>query len=155
MAKKTQKPAMLVVGRLCRTAKWRFLRGLLRILLPVVHLLEELLRLLLVHKGQARQTFLQLERVEKDAVLVVTPCVEDLLVPHNSSVSGRDVHHLQPVRVSDCVIRQHHSALQARVCPFRSVGVCYVESSNGDGLDFVGRLGHEALDGFPVVFAEN
>ena len=53
----------------------------MRILLPLVHLLLELLRLLLVREAQPEHTLLALEAEEEDAVLVVGEGVVDLLVP--------------------------------------------------------------------------
>lgn len=55
------------------------------ILLSVVHLLFELLRLLLIHEAQAGDAFFQFEGVKKGAVMVVAPCVEDFLVPDDST----------------------------------------------------------------------
>lgn len=71
-----QTMVMLVRGSLRRASKRCLQRGLARVLLPVIHLLQELFGLLLVHKGQPRQTLFQLKRMKKDTVLVVTPCVE-------------------------------------------------------------------------------
>lgn len=69
--------------------------------------------------------------------------------------SYRNIHHLEPVGVSDQVVGQHNSALQSRVGPFRAIGICNVELGDGDGLDLVGLLGHEALDGVFVVVVED
>lgn len=69
------------------SAKPRLQCRLAGILLAVVHLLQELLRLLLVDEGQARQTLLQFEGMEEDAILVVVPVLKDLLIPDNTAVS--------------------------------------------------------------------
>jgi hypothetical protein len=113
-----------------------------------------LFRLLFVNERQSGQAFFQLEGVEEDAVLVVVPIFVDLLVPYHAAVSGRDVHHLDPVGVADKVVRQHDGTLQARVCPFRSVGMGYVEPSHADGMDLISLLGNKALDDLAVVVTE-
>ena len=89
-AKEASEQAMmvLVVVRRSSSSKRRLQRGLARILFPVVHLLQELLRLLLVDEGQAGLAFFQLKGMEKDAVLVVAPGFVDFLVPYYSSVCG-------------------------------------------------------------------
>lgn len=147
----SQQPVMLVMVRGRRASEGRPERGLASILFPVVHLLEKLFGLLLVHEGEPRQALLQLKGVKEDAVLVIAPCVKNLLVPYDPSISGRDIHHLQPVCVADEVIRQHDGALQTGVGPSRLVGIGDVEPRDGDGLDLVGGLGHEALDRLLVV----
>ena len=53
---------------------------------PVIHLLLELLRLLLVDERQAGEALFELKGVEKNAVLVVAPCVKDLLIPNDTLV---------------------------------------------------------------------
>jgi len=58
------------------------------VLFPVIHLLQELLGLLLVNEGQTRQAVFKLESVEEDTILVVPPCVVNLLIPYHTSVSG-------------------------------------------------------------------
>ena len=58
----------------------------MRILLPLVHLLLELLGLFLVHKRQTSHALLQLETVKEGPVLVVGEGVVDLLIPEDSSV---------------------------------------------------------------------
>ena len=65
------------------------------------------------------------------------------------------VHHLQPVCVTDQIVGEHYGSLQACVCPSRFIRMRYVESSNGDGMDFVGLFRNEALDGFLVVVIQN
>lgn len=151
----SQQAMMLLLTLRRHPPEGSLLCSLACVLFPVVHLLQELLRLFLVDERQPRQTLLHFEGVEEDAILVVVPCIVDFLVPYHSSVSGRDVHHLQPVSVANEVIRQHNGTLQARVGPFGSVGVGYVEPGDGDGLDLVGLLGDEALDCLLVIFLEN
>lgn len=68
------------------SAEWGIPGCLACVLLPVVHLLLELLGLLLVDERQAGEAFLELEGVKEDAVLVVVPCVVDLLVPYHASI---------------------------------------------------------------------
>ncbi len=89
-AKEASKQAMmvLVVVRRSSSSKRRLQRGLACILFPVVHLLQELLRLLLVDEGQAGLALFQLKGMEKDAVLVIAPVFVDFLVPYYSSVCG-------------------------------------------------------------------
>lgn len=84
----SEKTVVLVVVCLRCATEGCLASSLAGVLFPVVHLLEKLLGLLLVDKGQAGQAFLELESVEEDAVLVVAPSVEDLLVPNDSPVSG-------------------------------------------------------------------
>lgn len=69
--------------------------------------------------------------------------------------SYRNIHHLEPVGVSDQIVGQDDGALQSRVGPFRAIGICNVELGDGDGLDLVGLLGHEALDSVFVVVVED
>lgn len=76
------------LDRLTVTSKGRVFGGLASILLSFVHLFLELLGLFLVHERQPSQALLELEGVEKGAVLVILPCVEDLLVPYHSLVCG-------------------------------------------------------------------
>lgn len=71
----------------CGASKRCLYRSFARILLPIVHLLHELLRLFLVDEGQSCETFLELKGMEEGPILVIVPCVVDLLIPYNSSVS--------------------------------------------------------------------
>lgn len=84
----SEKTMVLVVVCLGCASEWCLAGSLAGVLFPVVHLLEELLGLLLVHEGQTGQTLLELKGMEEDAVLVVAPSVEDLLIPNHSPVSG-------------------------------------------------------------------
>lgn len=123
-----------------------------RILLPLVYLLLELLCLFLIRKAETRQAVLELESVEERPVLVVGECVVDLLIPQNTSVGGRDVHELDEVGVAHEIIGEDRSALQAGVGP--SVAVVWVgnvELCNGDSVDLVGSLRHGTLDSLLVV----
>lgn len=61
--------------------------------------------------------------MEENTVLIVVPRIENLLIPDDASISGRYIHHLQPVGVAHKVIGEHYGALQASVCPFRAVRV--------------------------------
>ncbi len=45
--------------------------------------------------------------------------------------------------------------MQASVRPFRAVRVGDVELGDSDGMDLVGLLGHETLDGLAVVVIQN
>jgi hypothetical protein len=87
-SEKASEKSMVLVVNGSGPSKWRLDCCLACILFPVVHLLQELLCLLLVDKGQSGQAFFQLKGVEKDTVLVVAPIFEDFLVPNHSSVSG-------------------------------------------------------------------
>lgn len=76
----------VLLGWLLRgTAKWCRSRRFACILFAVVHLLFELLGLLFVDKAQASKAIFQLKGVEKGSVLVITPCVEEFLVPNDSA----------------------------------------------------------------------
>jgi hypothetical protein len=79
---------LVVTGAGCRAPEARFLGGLACILLPLVHLLQELLRFLLIHKRQSSEALFQLKSVEEDAILAVPPILENLLIPYYSSVPG-------------------------------------------------------------------
>lgn len=125
------------------------------VLFPVVHLLLELLRLLFVNEAEPGEAFLHFEGMEKGAVMVVTPRIKDLLIPNNSSRSRGYVHHLQPVRMADQIVGEDNCALYTGVGPFLPARVGDVELSNSDGMDFVGLLRHESLDGIFVVIAQN
>lgn len=67
----------------------------------------------------------------------------------------RDIHHLEPVRVANEVIRQHDGSLEPRIRPFRGTGIGDVEPGDSDCLDLVGLLGDESLDGVLVVVVED
>lgn len=67
----------------------------------------------------------------------------------------RDIHHLEPVRVADEVVRQNYGSLEPRVRPFRGIGIGNVEPGDSDSLDLVGLLGDESLDGVLVVIVED
>jgi len=79
---------MLVMARRRCASKGRFGGSLAGVLFPVVHLLQELFRLFLVDERQPCKTFFQFEGVEKDAILVIAPCVEYFLIPYDTAVSG-------------------------------------------------------------------
>jgi hypothetical protein len=129
---------------------------LARVLLPLVHLLLEGARLLLVDKRQAGHALLELEGMEEGAVLVVLERVVDLLVPDHPSIRRGDVDQLDPKGVADQVVGQHGGALQARVGPSSPVlRVHDVQAGDGDGLDLVRGLGHGPLDRLLVGVGEN
>jgi hypothetical protein len=91
----------MLVGRLSSASKGCRLRSSACVLFSLVHLLFELFGLLLIDEAQASQAFLEFKGMEESSILVVVPCVEDLLVPNNSSVGGRDIDHFDPVRISN------------------------------------------------------
>ena len=126
---------MLVVS-LHSSTKRLCLRSFAGILFSVCHLLQELLSLLVVGKGETSNTILDLEAVKEDSVLAVTPLLVDFLVPEDTSrgwlgrvvskwgmiehelCTYRNINQFYPVGVSYQVIREHYSSLQAGVCPF-------------------------------------
>ena len=57
--------------------------------------------------------------------------------------------------MSNEVVGQDDGALQAGVCPLGTVGIGDKKLRDGDGLDLVGLLGHEPLDGVLVVVVQN
>ena len=65
--------SVLVGGGLAAAAEGGLLRGAARVLLPVLHLLQEERGLLLVDEGEAGDAVFYLEGVEKGAILVVGP----------------------------------------------------------------------------------
>ena len=114
----------LAIPRLRRPARKRLVpRILMRILLPLVHLLLELLRFLLVRKTQPEHALLALEAEEEDAVLVVLEGVVDFLVPYHAAIGRGDVDELDPEGVADCVVGENCGALQAGVRPSCAIGV--------------------------------
>lgn len=122
----TSKQAMFMMATLVllRCTSKRCLQcSLARILLSVVHLLQKLLRLFLVDKGQSGKTVFEFEGVEEHSVLVISPCVVYFLIPDDSSISWRYVHHLNPVRVSHQVIGEHYGPLKSSVGPLVSIRV--------------------------------
>jgi hypothetical protein len=82
-------------------AKGLALGVLVGVLFAVIELLLECSGFLLVGKRQTSQAILEFKGMEESSILVVVPCVEDLLVPNNSSVGGRDIDHFDPVRISN------------------------------------------------------
>jgi hypothetical protein len=154
VTKETTEQAVFL-GRLSATAEMLRSCRAAGILLALVHLLFELLGLLLVDEAQPRQALLELKGVEKGAVLVVHPGVEDLLVPNDTTAGLRDVHHLEPVGIADQIVGEDDCALEACIGPFCRVRVCYIESCDADSLDLVGLLGHVSLDGVLVLVAKD
>jgi hypothetical protein len=138
------------------TRKRLALGRLVRILLPLINLLLELLCLFLICKAQAGQTVLQLEGVEECPVLVVLERVVDFLVPEDTTVGGRDVDQLDEVGVTHKIIGEDGSALESSVDPSTSFfRVGDVEFGNGNSVDLVGSLGHSALDSLLVVVGQD
>lgn len=76
----------MLVGRLSSASKGCRLGSSACVLFSLVHLLFELFGLLFVDEAQASQAFLEFECMKKSSVLVVIPCIEDLLVPNDSSI---------------------------------------------------------------------
>jgi len=140
-----------------RPARKRLALGIfVRILLPLINLLLELLCLFLIRKAETRETVLELESVEERAILVVGECVVDFLIPQNTTVGGRDVHKLDKVGVAHEIIGEDRSALQASVGPSVAVvWVSNVELGNGDSVDLVGGLRHGTFDSLFVVVRED
>jgi len=99
------------------TGKGLTLGILMRILLPLLHLLPKLLRLLLIREAESKQRILPLEGVEERPVLVILEGIVDLLIPDHASIRGADVYELDPERVAHQVVREYGSALQAGVGP--------------------------------------
>lgn len=142
---------------LCGTTCERLAFGVfVRILLPLINLLLELLCLFLIRKAETRKTVLELESVEERAILVVGECVVNLLIPQNTTIRGRDVHKLDKVGVAHEIIGEYRSALQASVGPSVAVvWVSNVELGNGDSVDLVGGLRHGTFDSLLVVVRED
>ena len=138
---------------LCRTTRERLAFGIfVRILLPLVNFLLELLCLFLICKAETRETVLELESVEERPILIVGECVVDLLIPQNTTVGGRNVDQLDEVGVAHQIIGEDRGALQAGVGPSVAVvWVSNVELGNGDSMDLVGSLRYGTLDSLLVV----
>lgn len=81
------------------------------ILLPLVHLLLEGPRLLLVDKRQSGQTLFEFEGMEKGSILIVLKGVVDLLIPYHTPIRGGDIHQFDPKGVSDKIIAKDGGAL--------------------------------------------
>ncbi len=117
------------------------------VLFPLVHLLLEGARLLLVDEGQAGHALFQLKGMEKGTVLVILERIVDLLVPDHPPVRRRDVDQLDPESVSNQVVGQHRGALQSRVGPsVLTVREGDVQPGDGHSLDLVRGLGDGPLD---------
>lgn len=81
------------------------------ILLSLIHLLLELFGLLFVDEAQTSQAFFEFEGMEKGSVLVIVPRIENLLVPDNSSIGRRNIHHLDPVCISNQIVDERNGSL--------------------------------------------
>ena len=107
-----------VISRLRRPAReWLALSILVRILLPLVHLLLKLFRLLLIRKAQPEHAFFTLEAEEEDTILVVLEGIVDLLVPDHTAVGRSDIHKFDPEGITNQVVGQDGGALEASVGP--------------------------------------
>lgn len=87
--------------------------GPARVLLAVIHLLLELFGFLLVHKAQSSQAFLELEGVEEGPVLIIMPCVENLLIPDDAAGGWLER------QVSGWVVKQQDADLQVNSQRYR------------------------------------
>ena len=135
------------ISRLRRpTCKRLTPRILMRILLPLIHLLLKLLRLLLIRETQPKQTLLSLKGKEKRSVLIILESIVYLLVPNYAAVGGCDVHEFDPEGVAHEVVGEDCGASEARVGPSCAAGVGDVEFGDSDGVDFVGGFGDGAFD---------
>ena len=130
-------------------------RILMRILLPLIHLLLKLPRLLLVREAEPKTALLTLKTVEEGAVLEVLERVVDLLVPDDAAAGRADIDELEPEGVAHEVVGEDGGALQAGVLPLRAVGEGDVEFGDGDGVDLVGGFGDGALDRLLLVVAQD
>lgn len=63
----------------------------------------------------------------------------------------RDVDHLDPESVTDEVIGEDYSALQAGILPSVVVWICNVQLGDSDSVDLVGSLGDLSLDILLVI----
>lgn len=127
----------------------------MRILLPLIHLLLELLRLFLIREAQAKHTFLALEAVEECAVLVVGECIIYLLIPDDAAVGRRNVDEFQPERVAYQIVGQDYRALEPGEGPSLAARKRDVEFRYSDCVDLVGLFGYAALDCLFVVVGED
>lgn len=82
----TKTEETMLVGGLAVAAEGGSFGSPARVLLSVLHLLEEEGSLFLVDKRKAGEAVFDLEAMKEGAILVVGPCVEDLLVPNYSPV---------------------------------------------------------------------
>lgn len=67
----------------------------------------------------------------------------------------RYIYHLDPICIPHQVVGEHGGTLQACVGPFLPVGVCDVEPGDSYGLNLVGLLGDDSLDGLLVLLAQD
>ena len=125
------------------------------ILLALIHFLLELPCFFLVDKGQAGHALLELEGMEKGAILVILEGVIDFLVPDDTSVGRGDVDHLQPEGIPDEVIAEDGGALETCIGPSVTSGVSNIESRYSHGLDLVGCLWDGSLDSLFICVGEN
>ena len=91
--------------------KWLTLRILVRILLPLVHLLLELLCFFFIRETQPKTTFFSLKGVEECPVLEILESVVDLLVPNDASAGLADIDELDPERIAHEVVGEDRRTL--------------------------------------------
>lgn len=131
------------------------LGGFGSVLFPVVHLLLELSGLFLVNKGQASPAFLDLEGMEEGPIGIVRPGFEEFLVPYDTPIARRYIHHLEPIRIPHQIIGEDDGSLPSRVGPSLPVWVGDVQSGDGNGLDLIGLFWDEPLDGLLVLLVKD
>lgn len=125
------------------------------ILLPLIHLLFELLGLFFIDEAQACHYIFQLERMKESPILVVLKGVINFLVPDDSSVRRGYIDELYPERVADQIVGEHGSPLKACVGPFLSIRIRDVELGYCYGMDLVVLLWDCTLDRLLVLVREN
>jgi len=116
----TWSSSIRVVARCCRATKRLTLGILMRILLPLVHLLLELLGLLFVHERQTSHTLLQLEAVKECAILVILKRIVDLLVPDNSTIGRLRLSAMYTLIGAPLQLTETSTNLSQNVFPTRS-----------------------------------
>ena len=120
--------------------EWLVSGVLVRLLLPLVHLLLERFRLFLVGETESKHAVFAFETVEERPVLVVLEGVVDLEVPEYTSIGRANVNEFDPKCVAHEIVGEHRSTVQPTVGPSCTIRVGNVEFGDGDSVNLVRRL---------------
>lgn len=90
--------------------------------------------------------------MEKRSVLVVVEWIIDLLVPENTAFGGRYINQLYPICIAHQIIRQYRCSLKTGIGPSLPVGIGYIETCNGSGMDLIGCFRHRSLHRLFIIF---
>lgn len=82
------------------------------------------------------------------------PALDEHLENFNSG-TYRNIHHLNPKGISNKVVCEDYSALQACINPSLPVWVSYIQPRDSDSLDLVGRLRNSPFNRFLIIVGQN